>query len=231
MTVFGVVGGETSTPVVAQLNSTLTFFLCVCACSHNRPGAIPGWTRTNRQTDGSKVDHTRICCCVNTDVCGCCGVLRVFSISQSPHRRHHGWLTRECFLGVFGLTLRWMEITICLPWEEDLPAPWLGRFSSNTFLNVPPYINCDQETGAELPMGMNKTSLHPYKYSIVWSVTQVWQIKVLKTIKSGRFDCFKTVIVLTLLLPFGSIWPHSMFNVGVLWGQFDPRLFFTLSNI
>jgi len=36
---------------------------------------------------------------------------------------------------------------------------------------------------------------------------------------------------LTLLLPLGSIWPHSMFNVVVLSGQFDPRLFFTVSNI
>jgi len=40
-----------------------------------------------------------------------------------------------------------------------------------------------------------------------------------------------SIFFLTLLLPFRSIWPHSMFNVGVPWGQFDPRLFFTVSNI
>jgi len=69
---------------------------------------------------------------------------------------------------------------------------------------------------------LNLCFLFHQRWTLKWDTAQGIHIH-------AKYNARDTL--LTLLLPLGSIWPHSMFNVGVLWGQFDPRLFFTVPNI
>lgn len=116
-------GWETSAPVVDQLNSTLTFFLCVSTRLHNRLCAISGWTHTNKQTDSLKVDQTCICGWANIDWMGFVWVLWwSFSPFHNPcikGRICARWMAAEgVFYGVLDIALRLNDNKILfIPWR------------------------------------------------------------------------------------------------------------------